>query len=191
MPRAVRVKAKPRAFQKSIMDAAATIQENMKLTKLGKPSLYHETFPHLVEVLTLVGGILNDVADLLGVREDTVSGWMTQHPAFSMAIKTARKRADAEVVKSLRHRAIGYSHSAVKIFNDEGRAMVVPYTEQYAPDPTAAIFWLCNRDPDNWRRGDPDAGANVTAEEMKRALRAELQELDDANLTPEETAKLK
>ena len=46
---------------------------------------------------------------------------------------------------------MGYSHEAVKIFNDGGQPLIVPYTEHYPPDTTAAIFWLKNRRPEQWR----------------------------------------
>ena len=32
-----------------------------------------------------------------------------------------------------------------------GTEHIVPYTERYPPDTTAAIFWLKNRRPDLWR----------------------------------------
>lgn len=179
MARAIRVKAKPREFRKDIMDAAEVIDWNKK--NPGKPALYHEKFCHLVEVLTLVGGILNDVANLLGTREDTISGWMTAHPQFGMAIKRARANADAQVEKALFKRAMGYSHPAVKIFNDEGTPLIVKYTEQYAPDTGALAFWLKNRKPEEWREKQ-DENKNMTADEMKRLLREELSALDGANL---------
>jgi hypothetical protein len=59
--------------------------------------------------------------------------------------------ADAEVAEKLFKRATGYSHDAVKIFNDQGAPLQVPYTEHYPPDTTACIFWLKNRRPDLWR----------------------------------------
>jgi hypothetical protein len=56
------------------------------------------------------------------------------------------------VAESLLHRAKGYSHDAVKIFNDRETGVTqVPYIERYPPDTTAAIFWLKNRQPAIWR----------------------------------------
>jgi hypothetical protein len=45
----------------------------------------------------------------------------------------------------------GYSYDAVKIFQVEGRPLIVPYVEHVPPDPTAMIFWLKNRRKDRWR----------------------------------------
>lgn len=48
-------------------------------------------------------------------------------------------------------RAVGYQTDAVKIFQYEGSELVVPYRENVQPDTTAAIFWLKNRKPEQWR----------------------------------------
>ena len=47
----------------------------------------------------------------------------------------------------------GYSYDAVKIFMPAGakQPVVVHYVENMPPDVTAGIFWLKNRDPENWR----------------------------------------
>jgi len=63
---------------------------------------------------------------------------------------------ETAVERSLYHRAVGYSHDAVKILTvarGDGRSEVVqvPYVEHYPPDTTAAIFFLKNRRPDRWR----------------------------------------
>ena len=51
------------------------------------------------------------------------------------------------------HRANGYNYEAVKIFMPARREKPVyaPYFERVPPDVTAAIFWLKNRDPHQWR----------------------------------------
>jgi hypothetical protein len=53
----------------------------------------------------------------------------------------------------LDERANGYSYDAVKIFMPAGskQPVVVHYVEHMPPDVTAGIFWLGNRDPENWR----------------------------------------
>ena len=45
----------------------------------------------------------------------------------------------------------GYTHDAVKIFQHQGEPVRVPYREHVPPDTTAAIFWLKNRRPEEWR----------------------------------------
>ena len=57
------------------------------------------------------------------------------------------------VERSLYQRANGYNYEAVKIFMPAGskQPVVVHYIEHIPPDVTAGMFWLKNRDPDNWR----------------------------------------
>jgi hypothetical protein len=85
------------------------------------------------------------------VKVSTIYCWKKAHPEFSEALKKGKTLADAEVAEKLYHRACGYSHPAVKIFQYEGTPVEVPYTEHYPPDTTAAIFWLKNRQPSKWR----------------------------------------
>jgi hypothetical protein len=53
----------------------------------------------------------------------------------------------------LYQKAIGYSYDAVKIFLPYGSTTPIyaPYIEHVPPDTTAAIFWLKNRNPTQWR----------------------------------------
>ena len=47
----------------------------------------------------------------------------------------------------------GYSHQATKIFlrEKDEKAVIVPYTEHYAPDTNAMRLWLLNRRRDQWK----------------------------------------
>jgi hypothetical protein len=62
-------------------------------------------------------------------------------------------RPRARVERSLYTRAVGYNYEAVKIFMPANRSKPIyaPYIEHVPPDVTAGIFWLKNRDPQNWR----------------------------------------
>lgn len=51
----------------------------------------------------------------------------------------------------LYQRATGFSHPEEKVFLYYGKPKVVPTTRHYPPDTTTAIFWLKNRDKENWR----------------------------------------
>ena len=48
-----------------------------------------------------------------------------------------------DVIMALHARAVGYSHPAVKIFNDKIAGIVeADYTEHYPPDAAAAKLWM-------------------------------------------------
>ena len=67
------------------------------------------------------------------------------------SLKRGKSVAKAEVADRLYQRALGYTHPAVKILQDKGTPVVVPYDQHYPPDTIACIFWLKNRRPDLWR----------------------------------------
>ncbi len=108
-----------------------------------------------------------DLARIFDIAESTLNLWKKEHPEFSEALKAAKAEADARVVRSLFERACGYRHPAVKIMQDKGEPVIVPYTEIYPPDTVACIFWLKNRQKDEWREkvelsNDPDRPVNIT-----------------------------
>lgn len=101
--------------------------------------------------LCRLGATDAQLADAFEVAESTLNRWKHDYPEFREALKKGKALADAEVADALFRRATGYSHPAVKIFNDQGAPLVVDYTEHYPPDTAAGIFWLKNRQPGLWR----------------------------------------
>lgn len=76
------------------------------------------------------------LAAALGVARSTLSEWKRADPEFSSALKAAKSQADAKVIESLFQRAIGF---------------IGPDGSYFPPHPTAAIFYLKNRMPSEWR----------------------------------------
>lgn len=126
----------------------------------GRPSRFKEEYVEQVEKLSRLGATDVEMADFFDVSERTFNTWKTAHPQFLQSIKKGKLFADANVVDSLYHRALGYSHPAVKIMQYEGVPIEVDYTEHYPPDTAAAIFWLKNRQPKKWR-DKPDESGNT------------------------------
>lgn len=117
----------------------------------GRPSSFKPEYAKQAAKLCRLGAIDAEIADFFGVSEQTLNAWKKAHPEFLDALKEGKQLADAEIADKLFRRAQGYTHKAVKIFNDGGKPMVVDYVEHYPPDTTACIFWLKNRRPDLWR----------------------------------------
>ncbi|MGA0595622.1 helix-turn-helix domain-containing protein [Enterovirga sp. CN4-39] len=91
------------------------------------------------------------MADFFGVERTTIWRWSNQFAEFCNALKTGKEAADERVQASLYHKAIGYTFESEKVFQHQGEIVRAPVREHVAPDTTAAIFWLKNRKPAEWR----------------------------------------
>jgi DNA-binding XRE family transcriptional regulator len=129
----------------------------------GRPTKYKAEFDKMAEVACRLGATDSNLAELFGVTEQTINNWKKDHPSFFESLKAAKATSDDLVKRSLFERATGYSHPEDKIFNNSGEPMIVPSTKHHPPDVTACIFWLKNRDPDNWRANPEDSQAPAQA----------------------------
>ena len=117
----------------------------------GRPTQYRAHYAEQARKLCLLGYTDEELADFFNVTKTTINVWKLKHPKFVDSIKAGKAIPDAEVAASLLHRAMGYSHKAVKIMQAEGTSYEHEYVEHYPPDTTAGIFWLKNRQPAKWR----------------------------------------
>jgi len=118
---------------------------------VGRPSLFREKYIEQAYKLTLLGATDAEMADFFGVVESTIYLWKIEFPEFSETIKKGKIKADAEVAESLYHRAKGCSHPEDKVFLHEGKPVIVPGVKYYPPDTGAAMAWLKNRRPKDFR----------------------------------------
>jgi len=117
----------------------------------GRPSLYKLEYAQLALNYCLLGATDADMAKYFGVDERTINNWKDEHADFFQSIKEGREEADGKVAKSLYKRACGYTVDTVKVFQFQGEPVIVPVTEEVAPDTGAAMAWLKNRQPALWR----------------------------------------
>ena len=119
---------------------------------VGHPTAFKEEYCELAENYCLLGATDVKLAEFFDVCEATINNWKKAHPLFLESIKKGKVIADANVVKSLYKKATGYSHLDTKFATFEGQITdEKEYVKHYAPDTTAAIFWLKNRQKDLWR----------------------------------------
>lgn len=136
----------------------------------GRPSDYKAEFADRAEKLCRLGATVTDLADFFEVSDRTIYRWQVQHEAFCQALKVGKAEADERVASSLYHKAIGYTFDSEKVFQHQGEIVRAPTKEHVPPDTTAAIFWLKNRRPDEWRdKRDIEATGDLIVNIVKLA----------------------
>ncbi len=104
--------------------------------------------------LTLLKGWARDgltdeqIAKNMKVSRSTLSKYKKEYKDISDTLKKEKEIVDYEVENALLKRAKGYEY--VEEIYEDG-ILKKKVTKQVAPDPTALIFWLKNRQPKKWR----------------------------------------
>lgn len=127
----------------------------------GRPTEYKEEYCVQVEKLCKLGATDKEIADFFEVTEQTINNWKSDFPEFFESIKKGKIIADAEVAESLFKKATGFTNEEVKIFQSDGKPLIVPFTAYYPPDTAAINIWLKNR------RGRVDKGAQRWADKVE------------------------
>lgn len=122
-------------------------------TKLGRPSSFNEALSARILELAKQGKTDAQMANAIGVTQQTFDNWKHKHPDFFGSLKACKSVADELVEVSLYQRATGYSHPEEKIYfhPKTGEMIREVVIKHYPPDTTAMIFWLKNRQKDRWR----------------------------------------
>lgn len=123
--------------------------------KSDKPTLYREDFVRQVYQLASKGLTDKQMADILGVKIVTFDMWKKKYPDFQQSLKQGKATADAEVVKSLYKRAVGYDYDEVTTMegidgNGQAYDNKKVTRKHIPPDVKAITFWLSNRHPEEW-----------------------------------------
>lgn len=119
--------------------------------KIGRPSKIGNINLALVKYHTSKGYTDKELAKIFGVTDTTINNWKIEYPEFFESLKDGKLLADKSVEASLYQRACGYSHPEIHITNYLGKIIQTPIIKHYPPDPTSMIFWLKNRQKENWR----------------------------------------
>lgn len=117
----------------------------------GRPTKFKAEFVKQAEKLCALGATDIELADFFGVDVRTLHRWKSEHDKFCHSIKVGKEIADDRVERSLFARANGYEHDEVDIRVVNQVIVQTPIRKFYPPDTTAAIFWLKNRKPKEWR----------------------------------------
>lgn len=140
---------KPKAARKTAKKAA---KKTGKQRPAGRPTAWKSEYAEVARNYALLGATDKELAEFFSVAESTIHLWKKKHPEFVEALKEGKAQADAAVARRLFLRACGYTTKEAKIASFEGAITDVKMVDkEYPPDTTAAIFWLKNRRPSDWR----------------------------------------
>jgi DNA-directed RNA polymerase specialized sigma subunit len=100
----------------------------------------------------LLGATDEEIAEALQVDVRTLYEWQRARPDFAQVLKTRKEGPDERVVRSLYLRAVGYTYTERVTITEEGKPTKTVATEhRMPPSEVACIFWLKNRQRENWR----------------------------------------
>ncbi|WP_367871826.1 terminase [Luteolibacter sp. Populi] len=119
------------------------------------------SYPNMAAVMCRLGATDEDLAEAFGVAVSTLNGWRKRHAGFAEALRAGKGVADEAVERSLFERATGFVHEEVHVSTYQGQVTLTPVRKQYAPEVSAAVFWLKNRRPERWREKAEAAGGGV------------------------------
>lgn len=113
---------------------------------------YRPEFSRIAYNIALLGGTPESLAHTLNVSEQTVYNWLKTYKEFHIAWHGGKDFADANVVKALYKRAVGYREEVEESRTDkDGNILTSEKVIVIAPDVNAQVFWLKNRQPLNWK----------------------------------------
>ena len=135
--------------------------------KRGPKSKYDPTLHPQITMWMCRSGLTNEqICKELRIAHKTLLVWANTHEEMGKALKTSRILTDSLVEDSLLKRALGYEYEETqmimsKVPGGENKPVrMVKTKKQMAPDVTAQIFWLKNRQPDGWREKPSDLEGN-------------------------------
>jgi hypothetical protein len=132
---------------------------------MARPTKYKAEFAKIAESMAKLGATDIEIADALDIEARTLYRWKAENRVFCQAVKAGKDVADERIERSLYARANGYEHDEVDIRVVGGAVVQTPIRKFYPPDTTAAIFWLKNRKPAEWRdKQETEHSGSVTVE---------------------------
>ncbi len=150
----------------------------------GRPTKYDAEYHPLMAWSYMQQNMtIEECAEKMGFAPATLYNWAKKYPDFKEALSQGAEKTNADVEKSLFKRAVGYSARKLKVEYDADGDVIRKIAEevQVAPETTAGIFWLKNRNPRKWRDKQDmeltgkDGGPIMTAE----ARRERIKELEE------------
>ena len=117
------------------------------------------------------------IAKNIGISKSTFYDWLKKFPDISNALKKGKAPVDFEVENALLKRALGFEYEETETIIEEvdgkQKKRIKKIKKVALPETSAAIFWLKNRKPEQWRNVNPTVEAKLKAETEKLLREAE------------------
>jgi hypothetical protein len=128
----------------------------------GRPSKYQDDFARMAHVACVEGGFTDrKLADLFNVTRRTIDNWKREHPEFFRSIKAGKDKFDSSRVETaflksclgIRFTETTKEPLVLGDSQEPGKLVVTKKVQKFiAPNPKACMDWLCNRQPDRWKK---------------------------------------
>lgn len=158
----------------------------------GRKSMYT---PERVETITKAikaGQTYKDAYTAAGITYTTFYKWLNEKSEFVDAVKKAESEYNEwynttlvqDCKRSLRDLVLGFDYEEIKTETAKGKdgketiTKTTRTTKHVAPNPTAIIFALINRDPENWK--------NRQTNEITGNLKTESESKVDLSAVPDD-----
>lgn len=141
--------------------------------------------------LALGGATDYEIAEHFKVSFVTLNLWRRNDEGVRNALAVAKEIADKRVEASLYQKATGYTFNSEEIKVIDNQIVRVPTKVHVPPDTTSAIFWLKNRDRENWRdqQNVDISGVIETKSDLREIAIAMIATLKAAMLGEDEPVK--
>lgn len=132
----------------------------------------------LIEGWARKGLTEKQIAHNMGISVRTLSNWKNKYIAINSSLKKGKEVTDFKVENALYKRALGYEYEETETYFEEvegkQKKRVKKIKKQALPDVTAMIYWLKNRQPDDWRKTAPDYKNKMEAETERLNLESKI-----------------
>lgn len=110
----------------------------------------------LIESWSRDGYTMQDIANRIGIKPNTLANWRDKYPELQTAMSNGRELTDYKVENALLKSALGYSTREVKVTTTMRYGKVVEtiketLDKEIAPNVSAIQMWLYNRNKNKWK----------------------------------------
>ncbi len=130
------------------LDAAPLDQEK---PGRGRPTTFTEEKLSQIKLYARLGATDAEIAEAMGITDRQFRKWKYLHPELVPVLVAGHKEGNERVKRALLSRALGYTFDAEEVMVVKGEVKRVTVRKHVPPSDAAAIFWLKNREREEWR----------------------------------------